>query len=142
MAYIRLLALYLCSHFQLIVHAQNLAEKPACLGMPASEQQRINQKAKQFHTSIPQLKTWMKDQDQTLQLQNNHVLFSWPLKVHANYDDIPVYYNTWFFWDMAAGSTIRDWKCSNKAYDGHNGVVAHEGQRLRVCCRRRIGSCD
>ena len=122
MAYIRLLALYLCSHFQLIVHAQNLAEKPACLGMPASEQQRINQKAKQFHTSIPQLKTWMKDQDQTLQLQNNHVLFSWPLKVHANYDDIPVYYNTWFFWDMAAGSTIRDWKCSNKAYDGHNGV--------------------
>jgi murein DD-endopeptidase MepM/ murein hydrolase activator NlpD len=119
-----LLFIFLISNlFTLSVYAQDKFGQPACSGLSVQEQSELHEKAKRFYSKIPQLKQWAEEQTgQPLKLQNGHVLFSWPLKIDAQYDDIPVYYNTWFYWDMAAGATIRDWKCSNKAYDGHNGV--------------------
>lgn len=106
-----------------IAKAQKKLDAPACLGISETDKARIYQKAKQAYSKIPQLKQWIKEETgKEAKLQNNHVLLSWPLKVDARYDDIPVYYNTWFFWDFASGSAIRDWKCSGKAYDGHNGA--------------------
>ncbi len=55
-------------------------------------------------------------------LAQNHVMFSWPLRVTAEYDDMPGYYYIGNYMDQLKGSNKQDYQCDDDNYDDHNGM--------------------
>ena len=81
------------------------------------------QQAVQQYERIPSLKQWMNENNIPQRIANNHILFSWPMRVNSNYDDIPNYYRITNYVDQNWNNGVKDeWHCSARTYNGHEGL--------------------
>jgi len=85
--------------------------------IPAAELEKIMAKSIQYYGSINRI-----SQKQTTAMQGSHVLFGWPLRTTAEYDDIPSYYMIQNYVDDNNDNLKIDYNCGNRTYDGHNGT--------------------
>ncbi|HEX5655238.1 MAG TPA: M23 family metallopeptidase [Chitinophagaceae bacterium] len=105
----------------LLLSLQGLCQESHNDNLPAAEQSRIFAKAAQYYHRLGELKKRYPPTDAN-RTAAGHVLFSWPLKVNSNYDDIPNYYSIVNYWDLTSGSAETDWQCGSRTYNGHNGT--------------------
>lgn len=79
----------------------------------------IQAKGVRYYTQLSALKA---SQTLTAGIQATHVLFRWPLRVNASYADIPNYYITQNYVDDNPDTTIKEYNCGVRSYNGHNGT--------------------
>ncbi len=87
--------------------------------------QEIYEKARNAYSQVPEFLKWQSENGYVKQrsLNANHVLFSWPMRVNSNYDDIPNYYMIQNYVDQTWGNgSSDDWRCSGRTYEGHEGL--------------------
>ncbi|MEO7308515.1 MAG: M23 family metallopeptidase [Ferruginibacter sp.] len=91
------------------IHAQ-------CDKFSEAEALHLTQIAKENFKRIPELKKWLTENNHTENYSTvaTHVLFSWPMRVNSNYDDIPEYYNVSNYMDINRddpNAGEKDWYC-------------------------------
>ncbi len=100
--------------------AQSLSS-PHTDNISDTEKARIRAKAVQHYPKLDSLRKSFTEENDPVS-EATHVLFSWPMSVNGNYDDIPNYYSIVNYWDFGTGAAQTDWQCGTRTYDGHNGA--------------------
>ncbi len=118
--FIPLLLLAACNCLFHVANAQTILN-PHNDNVSDVEKAVVRARAINSYPKLPLIKRMEKDE--TARTAASHVLFSWPMRANENYDDIPNYYTIVNYWDLSSGSTtIQDWHCGARTYNGHNGA--------------------
>lgn len=106
-----------CLLFYQLTAQEFTKQQPINDNIPAAELEDIHSRAKQYYQQLDQLKNI------TTRTNGTHVLFGWPLRCDATYDEIPNYYMIQnYVDDSPVEGFFREYNCNQRSYDGHNGT--------------------